>query len=544
LENASDLVIYPASSDALTSPPGKSVTTAIPDKISDRLLLDTTSTSLDGAFEKISINLGATSSDLQSLLIDVSQSDTDGTNWINYDLRSLEKQLGISDFSDTTFEFQFGLGDSTPIVFVDAGDITQAQGLIQIDDADISAINAKTGNVFLVINFDSSNNSSTVGTVSGETDTQPIVIDFFSFGEKNNQAVNNAIYRFELEETSVSSGIFTGTFEFAITNQLNLFDSDLINTLKPIDENVKFLVNDRLIGEEGVAISYSDISEVGVSIVTSSKSEIVTHSGKLGLDSSSYRFGQTVIVSLIDYDLNLDSKTVDVYQVVDDTNSSNVDAVGESSGEILLEVLIKDFRYKRCTISGQETGGLSATGFKLVETGPSSGAFQGSFKMPSSICNESGTEIITTGGTKIEVEYHDFRDSSGVSNIFSSGIWSLTSQQPAKTPIPTSPAPEILIPTSPAPEIEERFPDWIKNNASWWSEGAIDDSDFVEGIQFMIKEKIINIPDLPQGSEKTEEKIPNWIRNNAGWWSDGLISDDDFINGIQFLVEKGIIRVS
>ena len=91
---------------------------------------------------------------------------------------------------------------------------------------------------------------------------------------------------------------------------------------------------------------------------------------------------------------------------------------------------------------------------------------------------------------------------------------------------------------------KEKVPGWIKNNAKWWSEGQIGDSDFVGGIQHLIKEKIIDIPDLPeQASGTAEEKVPDWIKNNAGWWADGQISEDDFVNGIKWLVEKGIIRV-
>ena len=100
------------------------------------------------------------------------------------------------------------------------------------------------------------------------------------------------------------------------------------------------------------------------------------------------------------------------------------------------------------------------------------------------------------------------------------------------------------------------IPDWIRNNAKWWSEGAIGDSDFTSGIQFMIKENIMIIPDLPEevtqmelkdekramGMER-EQNVPDWVRNNAGWWADGLISDDDFVKGIQYLVEQGIIQV-
>jgi len=60
----------------------------------------------------------------------------------------------------------------------------------------------------------------------------------------------------------------------------------------------------------------------------------------------------------------------------------------------------------------------------------------------------------------------------------------------------------------------------------------------------LIKEKIIDIPDLPeQASETAQEQVPDWIKNNAKWWADGQISEDDFVNGIKWLVEKGIIKV-
>ena len=35
--------------------------------------------------------------------------------------------------------------------------------------------------------------------------------------------------------------------------------------------------------------------------------------------------------------------------------------------------------------------------------------------------------------------------------------------------------------------------------------------------------------------------IPDWIKNNAGWWSSGLIDDDSFVSGIQWLISNGII---
>jgi len=42
------------------------------------------------------------------------------------------------------------------------------------------------------------------------------------------------------------------------------------------------------------------------------------------------------------------------------------------------------------------------------------------------------------------------------------------------------------------------IPKWIKTNAEWWSSGAISDSDFKSGIQYMIKEEVISFEDKPQ----------------------------------------------
>ena len=38
--------------------------------------------------------------------------------------------------------------------------------------------------------------------------------------------------------------------------------------------------------------------------------------------------------------------------------------------------------------------------------------------------------------------------------------------------------------------------------------------------------------------------IPSWIKNNAKWWSEGQIGDSEFIKGIQYMVDTKILRVS
>ena len=89
---------------------------------------------------------------------------------------------------------------------------------------------------------------------------------------------------------------------------------------------------------------------------------------------------------------------------------------------------------------------------------------------------------------------------------------------------------------------EIKIPSWIKNNAGWWSTDLIKDTEFVSGIQYLIKEGIMTIPQTQPG-QSTNQDIPPWIKNNAGWWADGLIEDTEFVSGIQYLITNGIMRV-
>ena len=44
-------------------------------------------------------------------------------------------------------------------------------------------------------------------------------------------------------------------------------------------------------------------------------------------------------------------------------------------------------------------------------------------------------------------------------------------------------------------------------------------------------------------SAETEIEIPSWIKNNAEWWADGQIDDEAFVQEIQYLITNGIIQV-
>jgi len=88
-----------------------------------------------------------------------------------------------------------------------------------------------------------------------------------------------------------------------------------------------------------------------------------------------------------------------------------------------------------------------------------------------------------------------------------------------------------------------QIPSWIKNNAGWWASDQIDDNSFVQGIQWLIKNDIMKIPETVQGTSSGENQIPSWIKNNAGWWADGSIDDNSFVQGIQWLITNGIMKI-
>ena len=87
------------------------------------------------------------------------------------------------------------------------------------------------------------------------------------------------------------------------------------------------------------------------------------------------------------------------------------------------------------------------------------------------------------------------------------------------------------------------IPEWVKPIAKWWSEGNIEDSEFVSALLYLIENKIIQIPPV-EIQRISEDKIPEWVKNNAGWWADEQIDDEAFVSGIQYMIENGLITVN
>jgi len=88
------------------------------------------------------------------------------------------------------------------------------------------------------------------------------------------------------------------------------------------------------------------------------------------------------------------------------------------------------------------------------------------------------------------------------------------------------------------------IPFWIKDLAKMWiNEPLVTDKDFARAIGYLIEREIIKIPYTEPG-EETVSSIPEWVKNNAGWWIEGKISDTEFTMALQYLVKTGIITVN
>ncbi|MBM2852927.1 MAG: hypothetical protein HW420_1474 [Candidatus Nitrosotenuis sp.] len=86
---------------------------------------------------------------------------------------------------------------------------------------------------------------------------------------------------------------------------------------------------------------------------------------------------------------------------------------------------------------------------------------------------------------------------------------------------------------------EHKIPGWIKTEVKLWSSNIISDGGFIEVIQYLSKEKMIN----SQTQIGQSKIVPGWIKTNASWWTNDLISDTEFVNALEYLVNEGIIQI-
>ncbi|MGH9909056.1 MAG: hypothetical protein ACRD32_00275, partial [Nitrososphaerales archaeon] len=284
----------------------------------------------------------------------------------------------------------------------------------------------------------------------------PIVTDFFSFGLvneglKTDERINNSIYRFELEESGDNTSTFIGTAEYTLLNQINIFSAATYTNLRPIDDEVTFIVHDDLDDEDAPRINYLDLGADGVSTQIADQKDAATHSATVSFDKDSYKVADTVTVTVNDADINVDSDLIDIFVTVAPIVAGISDPAAETVGVALgatavyldtnpfgrlLDITFDDERWIESDADGNGIApfadcvdleiangpafddGLNDSGFTLIETGTDSGVFKGDFQIPSLYCSRAAIAaglppVVSTTGTDIEVNYVDFRDGSG-----------------------------------------------------------------------------------------------------------------------------------
>ncbi len=350
--------------------------------------------------------------------------------FLNFDVRSIGELTGAS--------FQWGDDMETAIGAVNGMD----QGLVGIT-ANMTEINNIPDNaqVDIVLDF---------GITTLEADkTYPVAVDLFSFGQMGDgvapgDRINNAIYRLELEESGDNTGVFEGSMEYIMLNQINVRQESTYEDIDPISDAIVLIVHNDMTDEDSVRVNYRDLGADGVATQIADQVEAPTVSGSVSFDADNYKVADTVTVTLEDADLNTAVETVDIYTAVDttykavdaqgnelpDIRDPAFDMIGEpgygrlggvASGAALGRVLDITFDdqlwLKGCeaSIDDDVDNGLGETGFTLIETGADTGVFTGDFQIPSNYCHRTsiGDESRSTTGVDMEVNYVDYRDASG-----------------------------------------------------------------------------------------------------------------------------------
>jgi hypothetical protein len=398
------------------------------DAFSKRLITSQTANDTFAEGDFVIIDLGsATMKTLKETVVD-EDNTTVGFNFFNYDVRSLGANTVSIALLNTTGDilpWNNTVAGVTNNAILLVNNSTDSQDYIDLPDAFSDAVYGSSVD-------DEDVNIGYALFLTGVDDIaseEAIVMDFFSFGFNDDgvqasERFANQIIRIEAEETGDNTSTFEGSLEYIMVNQINIQDANTFAGITPIADDPSFIVIEDLTDEDAPRVSYNDLGADGVTTPVSDQEEAPSHSGVVSLNQDSYKIADTVVITLEDLDLNVDSDLIDIFTVVDDTGANTFDTVGSAAsqeltfGELgrLLDVTFDDLQWRTsqgtCTTVSSDSG-LGATGFTLIETGQETGVFVGQFQIPSDWCRSDNATPETVTGLDIEVNYVDFRDASG-----------------------------------------------------------------------------------------------------------------------------------
>ena len=282
---------------------------------------------------------------------------------------------------------------SAPFYYVHTSDNVELQNATLNDEATPVANGTALSGVIARADLpDTLQLSMAADTTFAEGDI--IVFDILSFGGSGANVANNAIYRHILEETD--NGVFTGTIEYILLNQINVAEADTYDDIESQDSELVIIMVD---DDEDAEISYQlDAVRAATATVTP-----LTSTGEVSFDSDRYSTNGDVTVTLVDPDLAGGRYTLEQDGTVRFSDS----------GAALLNFYIDDTAWMNCT-DGPTLGLPAAT--TLVESTP--GTFIATFALPAQYCDNAG-KVTPVTGKSIKVTYTDFRDETGIESSWS-----------------------------------------------------------------------------------------------------------------------------
>lgn len=86
------------------------------------------------------------------------------------------------------------------------------------------------------------------------------------------------------------------------------------------------------------------------------------------------------------------------------------------------------------------------------------------------------------------------------------------------------------------------IPSQYKTVVKAWFQGTATDKDYAGLIRELIHFEIIKDPNYKDNNSNPIHISP-WFKNDAKWWSEDIITDSEFGNAIQYLLQKGVLSV-
>ena len=91
-------------------------------------------------------------------------------------------------------------------------------------------------------------------------------------------------------------------------------------------------------------------------------------------------------------------------------------------------------------------------------------------------------------------------------------------------------------------ENNEKIPQWIKQTVNWWAHDKINDSQFLNSLEYMIQRDIIKVNEEFSFADKNELKMLSAIRNDLNLWSEGSSTNNEFFKITNWFIENKLIE--